>query len=66
MKLSKQHKAALASYARSAVGAIAAVVATGNYAPEDLAKAAVAALLPPLLRWANSKDPAFGRGSEAA
>ena len=66
MKLSKQHQAALASYARSVIGAVAAVVATGNYAPEDLAKAAVAALLPPLLRWANPKDPSFGRGSEAA
>jgi len=63
MKLSKQQQAALASYARSAVGAIAAVVATGNYAPEDLAKAAVAALLPPLIRWANPKDPSFGRGA---
>jgi hypothetical protein len=66
MKLSNQHKAALASYVRSVVGAVAAVVATGNYAPEDLAKAAVAALLPPLLRWANPKDSSFGRGSEAA
>ncbi|NBW19333.1 MAG: hypothetical protein EBR82_66290 [Caulobacteraceae bacterium] len=63
MKLSKQQQAALASYVRSAVGAIAAVVATGNYAPEDLAKAAVAALLPPLIRWANPKDPSFGRGA---
>lgn len=63
MKLSKQQQAALASYARSAVGAIAAVIATGNYAPEDLAKAAVAALLPPLIRWANPKDSSFGRGA---
>ena len=63
MKLSNQHKAALASYVRSVIGAVAAVVATGNYAPDDLAKAAVAALLPPLLRWANPKDPSFGRGA---
>lgn len=61
--LTQQQKAAIASYARSVIGAIAAVVATGNYLPEDLAKAAVAALLPPLIRWANPKDPAFGRGS---
>jgi len=61
--LTPQQKAAIASYARSVIGAIAAVVATGNYAPEDLAKAAVAALLPPLIRWANPKDSAFGRGS---
>ncbi|MFZ9707896.1 MAG: hypothetical protein ACO3CG_08690, partial [Ilumatobacteraceae bacterium] len=62
MKLSKQQQAALASYARSVIGAVAAVVATGNTSPEDLAKAAVAALLPPLIRWANPKDPSFGRG----
>lgn len=63
MKLSKQQQAALASYARSVIGAVAAVVATGNTSPEDLAKAAVAALLPPLIRWANPKDPSFGRGA---
>lgn len=61
MKISKQQKAALESYARSAIGAVVAVAATGNYAPDDLGKAAVAALIPPALRWANSGDPAFGR-----
>ena len=61
--LSNTQKAALASYVRSAIGAIAAVASTGNYAPEDLAKAAVAALIPPVLRWANPKDEAFGRGA---
>lgn len=55
----------LASYARSAFAAVLAVVSTGNYSPEDLAKAGLAALLPPLMRWANSKDPAFGRNSES-
>jgi hypothetical protein len=61
MKISKQQKAALESYARSALGAVIAVVATGNYSPSDLGKAAVAALIPPALRWANSGDPAFRR-----
>ena len=61
--LSREQKALLASYARSAIGAMAAVASTGNYAPDDLLKAAVVALLPPLLRWANPKDTAFGRGS---
>lgn len=56
-------KAMLASYSRSAIAAVLAVVSTGNYSPEDLAKAGLAALLPPLMRWANSKDPAFGRDS---
>ena len=61
MTISKQQKAALQSYLRSVVGAVVAVAATGNYAPEDLGKAAVAALIPPVLRWVNSNDPAFGR-----
>jgi hypothetical protein len=43
---------------------ILAVAATGNYQLEDLGKAAVAALIPPVLRWINPKDEAFGRGSE--
>lgn len=61
IKLSKTQKAALASYGRSVLGAVLAVAATGNYSPDDLWKAAVAAVLPPLIRWANPNDPAFGR-----
>lgn len=61
--LSIQQKAMLASYGRSVLGAVLAVAATGNYAPADLAKAALAAALPPLLRWANPNDAAFGRGA---
>ena len=56
-------KQMLASYIRSAIAAVLAVVSTGNYSPEDLGKAGLAARLPPLMRWANSKDPAFGRDS---
>jgi hypothetical protein len=61
--MNSKSQAMLASYARSAIGAVLAVVSTGNYSPEDLAKAGIAALLPPLMRWANPKDPAFGRDS---
>jgi len=61
LELSKQQKAALSSYGRSVLGAVLAVAATGNYAADDLLKAAIAAALPPLLRWANPNDPAFGR-----
>lgn len=61
--MNAKSKAMLSSYARSAIAAVLAVVSTGNYSPEDLAKAGLAALLPPLMRWANSKDPAFGRDS---
>ena len=63
MKITQQQKSALESYARSIIAAVVAVAATGNYAPDDLGKAALAALIPPILRWANSSDPAFGRGS---
>ena len=63
MKLTKKQQAALQSYARSVLAAVVAVASTGNYAPEDLAKAAVAAAIPPILRWANPNDSAFGRGS---
>ena len=59
----QRQKALLASYARSALGAIVAVMATGNYGVEDLLKAAVAAVLPPVIRWLNPKDSAFGRGA---
>ena len=61
--MNAKSKAMLSSYARSAFAAVLAVVSTGNYSPDDLAKAGIAALLPPLMRWANSKDPAFGRDS---
>jgi len=61
--LTPQQKAALASYLRSVIGAVAAVVATGATDPEDILKAALAAVIPPILRWANPKDGAFGRGA---
>jgi hypothetical protein len=35
----------------------------GETDPKKLAAAGVAAIVPPLLRWLNPSDPAFGRGS---
>jgi len=61
LKLNKKQQAALQSYARSALSAVAAVIATGNWNPEDIVKAAVIAVLPPVLRWVNPNDKAFGR-----
>lgn len=60
-KLSKKQKAAIQSYARSVLAAVGAVVASGNFDLQDIAKAAVVAVLPPVLRWANPNDKAFGR-----
>jgi hypothetical protein len=64
MFIEERHKQAALSYLRSAVAAVVAVMATLDYTTEDLAKAFVAALIPPVLRWINPNDPAFGRGSE--
>jgi hypothetical protein len=54
-------KAMFASYARSIVGAVVAVYMTGSTTPSDYAKAAIAALIPPIMRWVNPKDAAYGR-----
>jgi energy-converting hydrogenase Eha subunit F len=65
LKITNKDKAMLASYARSLVGALVAVYSTGATNPTDYAKGAVAALLPPIMRWVNKKDEAFGRTPQA-
>jgi hypothetical protein len=59
MKANSQ--ALLASYGRSVVGAVIAVYMTGATNPTDYVKAAIAALIPPVMRWVNPNDTAFGR-----
>ena len=54
-------KALFASYGRSVVGAVIAVYMTGATNPTDYVKAAIAALIPPVMRWVNPNDTAFGR-----
>jgi len=61
MKITEQHKLMFQSYLRSCLASVLAVIATGNYAPDDLGKALLAAALPPIIRWANPKDESFGR-----
>tara|TARA_R110000868_G_scaffold64137_2_gene192981 strand:- start:398 stop:583 length:186 start_codon:yes stop_codon:yes gene_type:complete len=61
--MTKQLKALAASYSRTVIAAVLAVYMTGNSSPTDLGKAAIAALLPPLMRWANPKDQSFGRSA---
>ena len=65
LKITVKDKAMLASYARSLVGALVAVYSTGATNPTDYAKGAVAALIPPIMRWVNKKDEAFGRTPQA-
>ena len=52
---------ALLSYARSLLAAAATVIAVSDWTWSNLGKALLAAAIPPLLRWANPNDPAFGR-----
>lgn len=63
--MNEMQRAMLASYGRSVLASVLAVVSTGNYSPEDLLKAALAAALPPIIRWLNVNDPAFGRFKDA-
>ena len=65
LKITTKDKAMLASYVRSLVGALVAVYSTGATNPTDYAKGAVAALIPPIMRWVNKKDEAFGRTPQA-
>ena len=63
LTITNKDKAMLASYARSLVGALVAVYSTGTSNPSDYAKGAIAALIPPIMRWVNKKDAGFGRTS---
>ena len=64
--MNDKNKAMLASYARSLVGALVAVYSTGTVDPRDYAKGAIAALIPPVMRWVNKNDKGFGRDITAA
>jgi hypothetical protein len=61
-----EHKSMFASYARSAFGAALAVYLAqpNDVTIRDLVAAALAAIAPPLLRWLNPADPAFGRSTK--
>jgi hypothetical protein len=61
MELNKKHKAMLASYGRSVLGALVALYIAGITDPKDLWAALVAALAPVALRAINPNDPSFGR-----
>jgi hypothetical protein len=63
LKITDKDKAMFASYMRSVVGALIAVYLTGTTDLRDYGKGAIAAIIPPLLRWVNPKDPGFGRGN---
>lgn len=54
---------AVASYLRVFAAAVLTLVMAGETDPSKLWAAGVAAVLPPLIRWLNPNDPAYGRGS---
>ena len=61
MKISKEQQCALASYARSSAATVLTVIIAGETSPKALWAAVVAAFLPPVVRWLNPADTAFGR-----
>ena len=56
-------KALLASYGRSMLAAVVALIAAGNTDPSALLAAAIGAVCPTALRYLNPKDMKFGRGN---
>lgn len=61
--MSRHEKALIASYARSFLAAVLTLWLAGETDPHKLLTAGIAAVVPPLLRWLNPNDKAFGRGS---
>jgi hypothetical protein len=59
--MSKELKAMAASWARSFVAAVAALASIGETDPLLLINAGLAAVIPVIVRYLNTKDPAFGR-----
>ena len=61
LKITDKDKAMFASYLQSVVAALITIYSTGTTDPRDYGKGAIAAVIPPLLRWVNPKDSGFGR-----
>ena len=64
--INDRDKAMLATYIRSALAGVLTLYLAGQTDPRDLGKAFLAAFLPPLLRFLNKSDNAYGRGSKPA
>jgi hypothetical protein len=64
MKLSATQKAALASYGRSVLATVLSAVLVGAKSWSDILAAFIAAAVPPILRYLNPNDTAFGAGSK--
>ena len=64
MVLSNTIKQAIYSYVRVAVATVMTLVLAGETSPSKFVAAVVAATFPPIIRWLNPHDTAFGRGSK--
>jgi hypothetical protein len=62
--MTARDKAIFGSYARSFLTGAITLYLAGETDPQKLLAAGIAAVLPPLLRWLNPNDKAFGRGSQ--
>lgn len=58
--MNNELKAICTTYGQTLVASLFAVYSMGANDPTDYAKAAIAAILPPLMRWVNPKDIAYG------
>ena len=61
--MNKQIQAIVASYARTAVSAAAAMYMSGHTDAKSVGYAALGAVIGPVLRAVNPKDSAFGIGA---
>lgn len=59
--MNKQHKEMILSYVRVFLAAVLALYLAGESDLAMLWQAGVAAVLPPLIRWLNPNDKAYGR-----
>lgn len=59
--ITQEQKCAFASYIRASAATVLTVVLAGETSPKAIWAAFVAAFLPPVVRWLNPNDAAFGR-----
>lgn len=59
-----KNKEMIYSYVRVAVATVMTLVLAGETEPKKFIAAVVAATFPPIVRWLNPNDSAFGRGAK--
>ena len=60
-KSNESTKLVICYNARSALAAVIAVAWAGETSPSALIKAGLVAVVPPIIRWLNPNDVAFGK-----